>query len=115
MDNKKDWDEAALNHVESLVSQSCIKSLRAVHKLYHKLGPAEAFENTDHLAAYAEQAAQSVALSARANAVGDEQTAKMQWASALVLMDMLNVESGNILNDPMVLAAVEYQKSGKTA
>lgn len=114
MANKTAWNEPALNKVEELVSQSNIRSLRAVHKLYREHGPTVAFENTNHLCHYACQGNQSIEETVHADRNGDVEQAKMHWASALVLMEILDIETENILNDKMVVSATENQKSGKT-
>lgn len=114
MSDHKDRSEPALSKVDELVCETCIASLRAAHRAFREFRPADAFKNTGFLADYASQAANTLDATTRADAAGEDQEAAMHWASALVLMDVLKLESGNILNDPMVLAAVETQKCGKT-
>lgn len=97
-----------------LAATACSNALSALRDISRDQSAADAMARIHHLGEFARRAKENLEIGEDAYQSDDVDTANLEWAGALVLMDAMSVEAGNITEDNMVNYAVELQKSGKT-
>lgn len=102
-----------------LAATACSNALSALRDISRDQSAADAMARIHHLGEFARRAKENLEIGEDAYQREDVDTANLEWASALVLMDAMSVEAINIAEenaeDNRVQYAVELQKSGKTA
>ena len=97
-----------------LAATACSNALSALRMMSRDQSASDAVARIHHLNEYARRIQSNLEIGEDAFERDEIDTANLEWASALVLMDALSVKSCDIIDDHMVADAVELQKSGKT-
>jgi hypothetical protein len=101
--------------INGMASTACNNVLSALRVMAQDPSTPLVLDRIHKLGAYTRRIQTCLETGEKALNNGDVDIVNLEWANALVLMDAVSVESGNIMDDPLVQAAVELQKSGKTA
>ena len=103
---------AALN---GMAATACNNVLSALRVMSSDPSTHNALDCIHKLGAYTRCIETCLETGEKAMQAGNVEDVNLEWANALVLMDAVSIEAGNIMDDPLVKTAVELQKSGKTA
>jgi len=102
-----------------LAATACSNALSALRVMSQDQSAREALIRIHRLGEFSRRAHENLEIGEDAYQRGHVDTANLEWASALVLMDAMSVEAANIVDDNRADYAVDYaadlQKSGKTA
>ena len=104
-----------------LAATACNNALVALQTMASDPSAANAMARIHHLNEYARRIHSNLETGEQAFDGDDVDTANLEWASALVLMDALSIkanesiEADHMTDDATVTEAVKLQKSGKTA
>lgn len=98
-----------------LAATACNNTLEALSVLANDASVAHAMVRIHHLGQYSRRVTETLEIGEDAYIKDDPDTANLEWASALVLMDAMSVEAANIVDNNIVKYAADLQKSGKTA
>jgi len=98
-----------------LSATACSNALSALRAISRDQSAKDAVARIHHLNAYARRIQTSLEAGEDSFEKNHVNSANLEWANALVLMDALSVESRNILDNQMVRGAVELQNCGKVA
>jgi len=98
-----------------LAATACNNALVALRDISRDQSATDAMARIHHLGQYARRIQSNLEVGEDAYQGDDVDTANLEWASALVLMDAMSVEGGNIIEDNLAKYAGDLQKSGKTA
>ena len=98
-----------------LAATACGNALSALREISRDQSAADAMARIHHLGQFARRVQSNLEIGEDAYEKGDVDTANLEWASALVLMDAMSVEALNISDHNMANYATDLQKSGKTA
>ncbi len=98
-----------------LAATACSNALVALRDISRDQSAADAMARIHHLGQFARRIQSNLEVGEDAYQGDDVDTANLEWASALVLMDAMSVEASNAIDDNLVKYAADLQKSGKTA
>ncbi len=98
-----------------LAATACNNALTALRVMSRDQSAIDAMARIHHLGEYARRIHSNLEVGEDAYNKNDIDTANLEWAGALVLMDAMSVEADNIIDNNLVEHAAELQKSGKTA
>lgn len=98
-----------------LAATACSNALSALSVIARDQSARDAMARIHRLGDFSRRAQENLEVGEDAYQSGHVDTANLEWASALVLMDAMSVEAANIVGDNLADYAADLQKSGKTA